>query len=50
MNHKLNVHVRHDMGIYCLILRDLDGVEIVLDAQSLENLGNLLVYNFHVCL
>ena len=47
---KLNVRVRHDIGIYCLVIHDHGGVQVMLDVQSLENLENLLIYDFWFCL
>ena len=45
INYRLKV--RHDTGIYRLVVLDFGGVQSVLALQSLEKLENLLFYNFH---
>ena len=49
-NHRFNVRIRRDTGIYCLLVNDLGGVQVVLGVQSLERLENLLIFNLRFCL
>ena len=42
--------MRDEREIYRLVAHDLDGVQIVLDVQSLEKLKSSLIYNFRFCL
>ena len=42
--------MRHDTGIYRLVVYDLIGVEVLLDVQSLEKFETLLICDFCFCL
>ena len=42
--HKLKVLVPHYMGIFCLVLYVIDIVQVLLDVQSRQRLGNLLIF------
>ena len=41
VNRKLNVRVRRDTGIYRLVVKDIDCVQVVLCVQSLAGLKNI---------
>ena len=42
--HKLKVRVPHYMCNFCLVLYVIDIVQVLLDVQSRQRLGNLLIF------
>ena len=44
--HKLNIRVRHDREIYCLVAHDLGDVQVGFDMRILKKLEKLLRNDF----